>query len=61
MVLRWSSPTVPRFVVDGLHRTVSLVVLLTLAIHIVTSVLDPFAPIRLVDAEVKEPRGAAFF
>jgi methionine sulfoxide reductase heme-binding subunit len=47
---QWSSPNVPRFVVDGLHRTVSLVVVATLAIHIVTSVLDPFAPIRLVDA-----------
>jgi hypothetical protein len=47
---RWSSPNVPRFVVDGLHRTVSLLVVVTLAIHIVTSVVDPFAPIRLIDA-----------
>jgi sulfoxide reductase heme-binding subunit YedZ len=49
-VRQWSSPRVPRFVVDGLHGTVSLLVLATLAVHIVTSVLDPFAPIRLVDA-----------
>jgi sulfoxide reductase heme-binding subunit YedZ len=47
---QWSSPNVPRFIVDGLHRTVSLLVVVTLAIHIATSVLDPFAPIRLVDA-----------
>ena len=57
-VRRWSSPAVPRFAVDGLHRTVSLLVLLTLAIHVVTSVLDPFAPIRLVDAIV--PFGSGY-
>ena len=57
-VRRWSSQTVPRFAIDGLHRTVSLLVLLTLAIHIVTSVLDPFAPIRLVDAIV--PFGSGY-
>jgi sulfoxide reductase heme-binding subunit YedZ len=57
-VRRWSSQSVPRFVIDGLHRTVSMLVLLTLAIHIVTSVLDPFAPIRLVDAIV--PFGSGY-
>jgi sulfoxide reductase heme-binding subunit YedZ len=57
-VRRWSSQAVPRFVIDGLHRTVSMVALLTLAIHIVTSVLDPFAPIRLLDAIV--PFGSGY-
>jgi hypothetical protein len=57
-VRRWSSRSVPRFVIDGLHRTVSMVVLLTLAIHIATSVLDPFAPIQLVDAIV--PFGSGY-
>jgi sulfoxide reductase heme-binding subunit YedZ len=51
-VRRWSSPRVPRFVVDGLHRTVSLFVVATVAIHVVTTLLDSFAPIKLVDVVV---------
>ncbi|MEA2422927.1 MAG: methionine sulfoxide reductase heme-binding subunit, partial [Thermoleophilaceae bacterium] len=51
-VRRWSAEHMPRFVVDGLHRTVSLFVVVTLAIHIVTTLLDSFAPIRLVDVVV---------
>jgi sulfoxide reductase heme-binding subunit YedZ len=50
--LRWSSRRLPRFVVDGLHRTVSLLVVVVVALHIATSVLDSFAPIRLVDVVV---------
>jgi Ferric reductase like transmembrane component len=49
-VSRWSSPGWPRFVVDSLHRRVSLLVLVFLGLHIVTSALDSFAPIALVDA-----------
>ena len=33
----------PRFVVEGLHRNVSLLALAVLVVHIVTSLLDPFA------------------
>lgn len=51
-VERFASPRVPRFVVDGWHRTVSLLVCVLLAIHIGTTVLDGYAPIRLVDAVV---------
>jgi hypothetical protein len=51
-VRRWSSPRLPRFVVDGLHQTVSMFVVATLAIHVVTTLLDSFAPIRLVDVVV---------
>jgi hypothetical protein len=51
-VRRLSSPRMPRFVVDGLHQTVSLLVIVTLAIHIGTTLVDSFAPIRLVDAVV---------
>jgi sulfoxide reductase heme-binding subunit YedZ len=43
---------VPRFLVDGLHRNVSLMVVVLLVVHILTSVLDPFAPINLVDAVI---------
>jgi sulfoxide reductase heme-binding subunit YedZ len=48
-VRRWSAPWLPRFVVDGLHRTVSLFVVVTVAIHVITTLLDSFAPIRIVD------------
>ncbi len=42
----------PRFAIDTLHRDVSLLVIAVLVIHIVTSVLDGFAPIRLLDAVI---------
>jgi sulfoxide reductase heme-binding subunit YedZ len=51
-VQRWSAPRLPRFVVDGLHQTVSLFVVVTVAIHVITTLLDSFAPIRLVDVAV---------
>jgi len=47
---RWSTPRWPRFVVDSLHRNVSLLAMVFLVLHILTSVLDSFAPISLVDA-----------
>ena len=40
----------PRFVVEAVHRNASLLALAVLAVHIVTSVLDPFAGIKIVDA-----------
>ena len=42
----------PRFVVDGLHRNVSLLALALLAVHILTSLLDPFAGIHVLDAVI---------
>lgn len=51
-VQRWSSPRLPRFVVDSLHRNVSLLAMVFLVLHILTSVLDSFAPISLIDAFV---------
>jgi len=51
--LRFSAaPRWPRFAIDTLHRDVSLLVLVVLALHIATSVLDGFAPIKLTDAVV---------
>jgi Ferric reductase like transmembrane component len=47
--VRFAAPRWPRFAIDAVHRDVSLLVLVVLAIHIVTSVLDGFAPIRLFD------------
>jgi sulfoxide reductase heme-binding subunit YedZ len=51
-VRRWSSPRWPRFVVDALHRNVALLAMVFLCLHILTSVLDSFAPISLIDAVV---------
>jgi predicted ferric reductase len=42
----------PRFVVGSLHRNISLLALVFIVIHILTSVLDSFAPISLIDAVV---------
>ena len=49
-VRRWRSPRWPRFLVDSLHRTASLLAMVFLALHILTSVLDSFASISLTDA-----------
>jgi sulfoxide reductase heme-binding subunit YedZ len=51
-VRRWSTTRWPRFVLDSLHRNVSLLAFAFLVLHILTSVLDSFAPISLVDAVV---------
>jgi methionine sulfoxide reductase heme-binding subunit len=51
-VRRWRSPRWPRFLVGSLHRSVSLVAMVFLALHILTSVLDSFASISLADAFV---------
>ncbi|HZL48859.1 MAG TPA: ferric reductase-like transmembrane domain-containing protein [Solirubrobacteraceae bacterium] len=49
-VSRWSTPGWPRFVLDSLHRNVSMLVLVFLGLHIITAALDSFAPISLLDA-----------
>jgi methionine sulfoxide reductase heme-binding subunit len=51
-VARVGGPTWPRFVIDGVHRTVSLLAVALLGIHILTAVLDSFAPISLINAVV---------
>jgi hypothetical protein len=50
--VRFAAPRWPRFAIDAVHRDVSLLVIVVLAIHIVTSVLDGFAPITLVDGVI---------
>jgi methionine sulfoxide reductase heme-binding subunit len=50
--LRVSAVRWPRFAVDTVHRDVSLLVIVLLVVHIVTSVLDGFAPISLIDSIV---------
>jgi methionine sulfoxide reductase heme-binding subunit len=51
-IARLRGPTMPRFVVDGIHRTTSLLAVAFLVVHILTAVLDSFVSISLVDAVV---------
>jgi predicted ferric reductase len=51
-VQRVSTPRWPRFVIDSVHRNVSLLAVVFLVLHILTSVLDSFAPIGLIEAFV---------
>jgi predicted ferric reductase len=51
-VQRLSTPRWPRFLVDSLHRNVSLLAMVFLGVHILTSVLDSFASVSLTDAVV---------
>lgn len=44
--------SLPRFAVAGLHRNLALLSLVLLAIHVTTAVVDPFAPIRVLDVVV---------
>jgi methionine sulfoxide reductase heme-binding subunit len=46
-VRRWQTPRWPRFVIDSLHRNLALLALAFLAAHILTALLDSFAPIEL--------------
>ena len=45
-------PRWPRFVVAGLHRNVTLLAVAFLAVHVVTTVADGYAPIGLKDAVI---------
>jgi methionine sulfoxide reductase heme-binding subunit len=47
-----SLPTLPRFATMSLHRSISLLAVVFLAVHIGTAVLDPYAQVRLVDLVV---------
>jgi hypothetical protein len=47
-----AGPNWPRFTIDALHRDVSLLVIAMLVLHILTSVLDGFAPISLLDSVI---------
>jgi methionine sulfoxide reductase heme-binding subunit len=47
-VSRWRTGRVPRFVTLALHRNVSLLAVLFLAVHVVTAVIDSDASVRAV-------------
>jgi sulfoxide reductase heme-binding subunit YedZ len=50
--VRWRPPVTPRFVVQRVHRNLSLLSVVFIVIHIATAVIDGFAPIRWIDAVV---------
>jgi methionine sulfoxide reductase heme-binding subunit len=47
---RWRSARLPRFLVFGLHRNITLLALAFTVVHVVTTIVDSFAPIGVVDA-----------
>lgn len=49
---RLESTRLPRFVIAGLHRNLTLISLAVLAVHIGTSVADSYAPVALKDAVI---------
>ena len=42
----------PRFAVSGLHRNLTLLAIVFVVVHVVTTIADGYAPIRLTDAIV---------
>ncbi len=48
----WRPAGAPRFAVAAMHRTVSLLAVALLAVHIVTTLLDPFPHIGVLNAVV---------
>jgi methionine sulfoxide reductase heme-binding subunit len=55
---RWIGRSTPGFVAADLHRNLSLLALILLAAHVVTTVLDPFAHISVRDVII--PFGATY-
>jgi len=56
--VRWQAPRWPRFLTQALHRNLSLMVVIFVAIHIAASIIDPFAHLSVRDAIV--PLGAPY-
>lgn len=50
--LRWRVHGIPRFAVAGLHRNATLVAVVFVVVHVVTTLLDGYAPIGWKDALV---------
>ena len=55
---RWASAHWPRFVIEGLHKNVSLLATVFLGVHIASAVVDGYVPIRWLDVLV--PFGSAY-
>jgi len=46
-VVRYARPGLPRFVISALHKNISILAVVFLAVHVVTAVADTFAPISI--------------
>lgn len=55
---RWATAAWPRFVTERLHRNLSLLAVVFLALHVATTVVDGYVPIRWLDAVV--PFGSSY-
>jgi methionine sulfoxide reductase heme-binding subunit len=51
-VRRWAPRGLQRFLVDDLHRTLGLLVVVLLAVHVASSVLSSFVAISVIDVLV---------
>ena len=45
---RWSPRATPRFVTAALHRSISLLAVVFVGVHVITAVVDPYAAVGLV-------------
>jgi hypothetical protein len=50
--IRWRSGRLPRFLVGGIHRNVTLIAIAFVLVHVVTTVADGYAPVGLRDAVI---------
>jgi predicted ferric reductase len=51
-VVRWQSPSWPRFLSVGLHRNLALLSVVFLALHVVTAIVDPYTSLGLIAAAI---------
>lgn len=51
-VVRYARPGLPRFVISALHKNISILAVVFLAVHVVTAVADTYAPISIVSVFV---------
>src|SRR6478672_494961 len=49
---RWRSPRWPRFALGGLHKHLTLLSVVLVVVHVLTTVADGYAPVRIKDAFV---------
>ena len=49
---RWRTSRIPRFIVGGIHRNLTLLAIAFVVVHVVTTVADRFAPIGFKDGLV---------
>jgi sulfoxide reductase heme-binding subunit YedZ len=51
-VRRWRPPNAPAFVTAAVHRSVSLISVVFVAVHVLTAVFDPYASVSVISTVV---------